>query len=285
MELSILNKLTKNDIPFFSDYIYSYPCPNLLTIDGIVIDNDSWSTSKEVKKKEKKEKEDGCTCIIMRFGGKGILNVGVYRANSNDRFKWLLQSITFLYYMKNMHYIHGDIKGANILLDDNGNVMFADFGLTQDAKNGCTKFHGTPGFMAPEVCTASKEYSGVAVPHGHKSDIYALGVTFFILCQHKLGDLRLKMTYPYTIIGRKKEYKNDFAKLLDQNQKIGPFAAKECDGWTTKSGKPIDSTKLISTMLERNARDRKTAGEMLTMLGWTAHEVTCKYTGKRCNKV
>ena len=74
--------------------------------------------------------------------------------------------------------IHRDIKPANLILDDHGILKIADFGLAlpMDARTQLTQtgmFVGTPGYLAPEQCAGEKA--------DHRTDIYALGVSFYLL--------------------------------------------------------------------------------------------------------
>lgn len=95
-----------------------------------------------------------------------------------------------LQYAHEQGIVHRDIKPENILLDKNGRVKIADFGVakllhdTEEAAVGegvdlsCDSDLtmgaklGTPQYMAPEQAQKS-----VAVDH--RSDIYALGVVFY----------------------------------------------------------------------------------------------------------
>ncbi len=79
--------------------------------------------------------------------------------------------------------IHRDIKADNILFDDHGNAIVADFGIARAAANyaeqtGTNVIMGTPQFFAPEQA------------RGHnidaRADIYSLGVTLFVAATGKL---------------------------------------------------------------------------------------------------
>lgn len=82
------------------------------------------------------------------------------------------QILTGLKYLHDRKIIHRDIKCANILVDTNGVVKLADFGMAKQVeKFGFAKsFVGSAHWMAPEVVDPKQQYNFAA-------DIWSLGCT------------------------------------------------------------------------------------------------------------
>ncbi|MBI5866957.1 MAG: protein kinase [candidate division Zixibacteria bacterium] len=78
---------------------------------------------------------------------------------------------------------HRDIKPANILIDNRGQVYLIDFGIAKEIGGDTTKTGYvalTPQFAAPERQFGERNYNPFL------SDIYELGVTFFILATNEM---------------------------------------------------------------------------------------------------
>ncbi|XP_062863548.1 mitogen-activated protein kinase kinase kinase kinase 3 isoform X2 [Trichomycterus rosablanca] len=91
------------------------------------------------------------------------------------------ETLQGLYYLHNKSKMHRDIKGANILLTDNGYVKLADFGVSAQISATLAKrksFIGTPYWMAPEVAAVERKGG-----YNQLCDIWAVGITAIELAE------------------------------------------------------------------------------------------------------
>ncbi|KAL0341039.1 UNVERIFIED_CONTAM: Mitogen-activated protein kinase kinase kinase YODA [Sesamum radiatum] len=156
------------------------------------------------------------------------------------------QILSGLAYLHAKNTVHRDIKGANILVDPNGRVKLADFGMAKHITGqSCPlSFKGSPYWMAPEVIRNSNGCS-LAV------DIWSLGCTVLematskppwsqyegVAAMFKIGNSKELPTIPDHLSDEGKE----FVRLcLQRNPLHRPTAAQLLEHSFVKNAAPLE---------------------------------------------
>ncbi|XP_010275625.1 PREDICTED: mitogen-activated protein kinase kinase kinase YODA-like [Nelumbo nucifera] len=155
------------------------------------------------------------------------------------------QILSGLAYLHAKNHVHRDIKGANILVDPNGRVKLADFGMAKHiAGQSCPlSFKGSPYWMAPEVIKNAN--CNLAV------DIWSLGCTVLEMATTKPPWSQYEGVAAMFKIGNSKELpaipdhlsdegKDFLRQCLQRNPQDRPTATKLLEHPFVKNAAPLE---------------------------------------------
>ncbi|XP_063059291.1 mitogen-activated protein kinase kinase kinase kinase 6 [Engraulis encrasicolus] len=150
------------------------------------------------------------------------------------------ETLQGLHYLHQMGKMHRDIKGANILLTERGDVKLADFGVAAEITTQVSKrksFIGTPYWMAPEVAAVEKKGG-----YNQLCDIWAVGITAI-----ELAELQPPMFDLHPMR----------ALMLMSKSSFQPPKLKDKSKWSA------DFHSFVKMALNKNPRRRPTAEKLL----------------------
>ncbi|MGR9107306.1 MAG: serine/threonine protein kinase [Gammaproteobacteria bacterium] len=122
--------------------------------------------------------------LVLEFGGERTLNGERKRYHGrvpqSVLLPWMAQLCEALIYLHSQSppIIHRDLKPDNILLDETGRIMLIDFGIAKAADPGTGRTR-TLGRAASHGYSPPEQAMGTGTDE--RSDIYALGATFYTL--------------------------------------------------------------------------------------------------------
>ncbi|XP_059630823.1 mitogen-activated protein kinase kinase kinase 1-like [Cornus florida] len=146
------------------------------------------------------EKDDSNLYIFLELVTKGsLLNLyQTYILQDSQVSGYTRQILHGLKYLHERNVIHRDIKCANILVDANGSVKLADFGLAKAVKlNDAKSCKGTAFWMAPEVVRNQGNQG-----YGISADIWSLGCTVLEMLTRQMPYFHLECMQAVYRIGQ-----------------------------------------------------------------------------------
>lgn len=120
---------------------------------------------------------EGARALVMSDSGGEPLSK--FLGRPMDVTSFLGKAVALVSAIDGMHrsgLIHKDIKPSNVLVDDGFAARLTGFGSASRnlvKSEGHQVLHGTPAYMSPE------QTGRISVPVDHRSDLYALGMTFY----------------------------------------------------------------------------------------------------------
>ncbi|KAJ6405253.1 hypothetical protein OIU84_013261 [Salix udensis] len=145
------------------------------------------------------DKDESKLYIFLELVTKGSLQKLYQRYNLRDSqvSSYTRQILHGLKYLHDQKVVHRDIKCANLLVDANGSVKLADFGLAKATKlNDVKSCKGTAFWMAPEVVNNKNQGYGLS------ADIWSLGCTVLEMLTRQIPYSELESMQALFRIGR-----------------------------------------------------------------------------------
>ncbi|KAF8837621.1 Pkinase-domain-containing protein [Paxillus ammoniavirescens] len=116
--------------------------------------------------------------IVLEYAGGELFNYIVANGRMPEprARKFFQQLISGIEYSHKLKIVHRDLKPENVLLDDDLNVKIADFGLSNEIKDGdfLKTSCGSPNYAAPEVIRGGL-YTGPEI------DVWSCGVILYVM--------------------------------------------------------------------------------------------------------
>ncbi|TDL20285.1 kinase-like protein [Rickenella mellea] len=118
-------------------------------------------------------------CLVSPWMSNGTAIDYVKTRPDVDRVQMIIGVAEGLDFLHSKNIVHGDVRGGNILISDNGEPLLADFGLSRHIHDmpASTKPKGTLRWEAPEL-QDPEEYGLDAQPaHALPIDVWSFGMT------------------------------------------------------------------------------------------------------------
>jgi carbon catabolite-derepressing protein kinase len=116
--------------------------------------------------------------IVLEYAGGELFNYIVANGRMPEprARRFFQQLISGIEYSHKLKIVHRDLKPENVLLDDDLNVKIADFGLSNEIKDGdfLKTSCGSPNYAAPEVIRGGL-YTGPEI------DVWSCGVILYVM--------------------------------------------------------------------------------------------------------
>ncbi|MBR6691047.1 MAG: SUMF1/EgtB/PvdO family nonheme iron enzyme [Bacteroidaceae bacterium] len=127
--------------------------------------------------------ENGTAYYVMEYipGGSLAIKVKSGPLPVNDALRYIRQIASALELVHSRRMMHLDVKPGNILLDDDGNAVLIDFGLSKQYDSAGMQTSTTPVGISHGYAPMEQYRRGGVSEFSPTVDIYSLGATFYKL--------------------------------------------------------------------------------------------------------
>ena len=129
-------------------------------------------------------RENGTAYYAMDYHSNGSLS-GLLKKqgalSESDALRYIRQVVSALKYIHSRNMVHLDIKPDNILLDNEGNAILIDFGISKHYDSNGKATTITPGAYTPGYAANSQMSGSKINTFSPTLDIYSLGATLYNL--------------------------------------------------------------------------------------------------------
>ena len=112
--------------------------------------------------------------VLQLIEGKTLADIPIKLLKQEKKIEIMKQLCSIIEFIHSKNLIHRDVKPENILIDQEGHIKLADFGLAKEnvADNKVTQsFCGSPAYLSPEMVNRR----GV----GKSADVYGIGAVLY----------------------------------------------------------------------------------------------------------
>jgi len=201
------------------------------------------------------DETSGAPYLVMEYVVGQTLEqyIAAKKTEPQQAYAWGAALARALAYAHEQGIVHGDVKPANIMINQDGRVMLTDFGIARFAAHisQVGSLRGTPAYLSPEQIMGN--------PTDGRSDLFSLGI---VLYQLATGQRPFQSDSLEAVC----------AQILKANitppTKANPMLPRAFDG-------------IVARCLARNPKDRYANGEVLsTALEDVAREALVQPRGK-----
>ncbi len=137
---------------------------------------------------------------------------------------WIKQLCEVLSYLHSKGVIHCDIKPANIMITEEGNVCLIDFNISLDGENNKDLVGLSSCYASPEQIKKAEHKmrygSGDSVKMDGRTDIFSLGAVFYYLMTGMRLNVREQDIQPISSIEH--SYSDSLANIIDKSLALSP---------------------------------------------------------------